>query len=223
MSRKHGEEMIEEFIESEDEDGFDEEVSDDVGISSPAAEDDIDIDTYSDNLSQAQLDRLAGTKRLNSRPDISNLPNGIGRDGMPIFVPGDKIVIERYASFLRGNPYLDTRTYRVQKVDLVTGKLHLWDESLDQYALDNWKHGLKIGQIYKLSLGRLVSSKKKRGRPRKEPVAPPTTPQNTPDDGTIVVKRGRGRPKGVKNRSKDLIRAEKREAADIRAAKKNKH
>lgn len=168
--------------------------------------DDIDLDSYSDNLSSAQIDRLA-KKREPSKPDISGLPNAIGADGMPIFVSGDKIIIERYASFLKGNPYLDTRTYRVEKVDLDTGKVDLWDENLQQYANDNWRHGIKIGQVYKLSLGRLVSSKKTRGRPRKQ--VEENKQVATVTETTTTVKKGRGRPKGSKNRSKDIIKAEK--------------
>ncbi|NBO55926.1 MAG: hypothetical protein EBU84_15370, partial [Actinobacteria bacterium] len=88
--------------------------------------------------------------------------------------------------------------------------------SLCQYATDNWRHGVKIGQVYKLSLGRLVSSKGKRGRPRKNPVVSPVV-VTTPGE-----KKKRGRPKGVKNRSKETIRAEKKEREVARAAKKTK-
>lgn len=159
------------------------------------ATDDIDLDDYSENISAAQVDRLVRPRKTLNKPEISHLPNGIGKDGYPIFVPGDRIVIERYASFLHGNPYLDTRTYRVQKVDHITGKVHLWDEALDQYALDNWKHGVSIGQQYRLSLGRLVSSKKRRGRPRKE--------QTHEEVTQPTEKKKRGRPPGVKNKQKD--------------------
>lgn len=172
------------------------EESDDLELQPPTS-DLPDLDTYSDRLSPDQISFLAAPKKPVNKPDISHLPNGIGKDGYPVFVAGDKIVIERYTSFLHGNPYLDTRTYKVQKVDHVTGKIDLWDESLDQQAVDNWKYGVKIGQQYRLSLGRLVSSKKKRGRPRKEtPHTEITPPSDTP-------KRGRGRPKGAKNKPKD--------------------
>ena len=159
----------------------------------------VDLDTYSDNLSSEQIEHLYAPRKTVSKPDISGLPNAIGPDGFPVFVKGDRIVIERYTSFLQGNPYLDTRTYRVEAVDLDSGRVALWDEELSQYATDNWRHGVKIGQIYKLSLGRLVSSKGKRGRPRKEASPTPTviTSTNQPE------KRGRGRPKGSKNQSSD--------------------
>lgn len=172
------------------------EVLEEEPIVSLPEEDGIDLDGYSENLSSAQLDKLVRPRKTMNKPDISHLPNAIGKDGYPIFVAGDRIVIERYASFLQGNPYLDTRTYRVQGVDHSTGRIHLWDESLDQCALDNWKHGVSIGQQYKLSLGRLVSSKKRRGRPKKEQTTEETTTQST-------EKKRRGRPPGSKNKSKE--------------------
>ena len=62
----------------------------------------------------------AQTKAEAQRPDISRLPdavvNGVARVGV-----GDRIVIERRASFLKGNPYLDTRTYQVKGIDAATG------------------------------------------------------------------------------------------------------
>lgn len=181
---------------------------------------DVDVDTYSDNLSSEQVSRLTGPRKETGRPDISGLPNAIGGDGCPIFVKGDRIVIERRASFLQGNPYLDTRTYRVEAVDLVSGKVNLWDESLNQYATDNWRHGVKVGQVYKLSLGRLVTTKRRRGRPRKET-------NNTATTVTVVTakpteRKGRGRPKGSKNRTKEVIRAEKKNKDTQRAAKRMK-
>lgn len=175
----------------------------------------IDVDTYSDDLSPEQLDLLNAPRKVVNKPDISGLPNAIGPDGFPVFVPGDRIVIERYASFLKGNPYLDTRTYRVESVDLITGRVGLWDEALSQYATDNWRHGVKIGQVYKLSLGRLVSSKGKRGRPRKNVIASPVV------TGPPGEKKKRGRPKGVKNRDREAIRAEKKEKEIVRAARRN--
>ena len=180
--------------------------------------DDVDLDSYSERVDASTIDRL-GKKKESARPDISGLPNAIGPDGIPVFVKGDKIVIERYASFLQGNPYLDTRTYKVEAVDLDTGKVDLWDENLQQYANDNWRHGLKIGQVYKLSLGRLVSSQKKRGRPKKN------AEENKSVTKPFVAgteKKGRGRPKGSKNRSGDVIKAEKAARRDAKLAKKAK-
>lgn len=153
-----------------------------------------------------------GPRKPVQKPDISRLPTALGVDGTPLFGVGDKIVIERYSGALDGCPYLDTRTYRVKSVDLVTGLVALYDEVLFQNAFDNWRDGVTRGQQYRFSMGGTFSTKKKRGRPRKNPVAPKEeVPQGE--------KRGRGRPKGAKNRAKEVIKAEKEEKKARRAAK----
>lgn len=172
----------------------------------------IDVDSVSDTVPEEALS-LGGSRKPVSKPDISRLPNAI-EGGIPQFGPGDKIVIERYASFLKGNPYLDTRTYKVVDVDAFTGKMHLYDESLSQNAVDNWKTGIKSGNVYKLAMGNAVTTKKKRGRPRKNPIEAPK-----PLD-PAAPKRGRGRPKGVKNRAKSVIAAEKATKSIVKAAKR---
>ena len=184
----------------------------------------IDLDTASDTLTTQQVAALTARKAPTNRPDISRLPDAFDEEGMPRFRRADKIIIERYASFLKGTPYLDTRSYRVVSVDSVTGRLELYDDELQQQALDDWKHGMSIGQVYKLPAGRAVPTRKKRGRPRKDAYAAPPPPPPVGPDGKPVKKR-RGRPKGSKNRSKDEIRAEKtaRKSAQVeRHAKRSK-
>jgi len=171
----------------------------------------IDIDSVSDFVSSDAL-ALLGNKAAVNKPDISRLPDAIV-GGVAQFSEGDKIVIERYSGFLRGRPYLDTKTYRVVRMDEFTGRLHLFDEQLDQNAIMNWKEGLRHGTVFKLAMGHAVSTKKKRGRPRKESIG-----------GVVEAKpegekRGRGRPKGAKNRSKEEIKAEKEAKKAARKAK----
>lgn len=148
-----------------------------------------------------------------AKPDISRLPDALDGEGAPLFSVGDRIVIERRAHFLEGNPYLDTRTYKVKGIDEGTGVLSLWDESLSQWACDNFVAGPITGQVYKLAVGRTVSTKRKRGRPRKNPVEAPTTPAPSGP-------KKRGRPPGSKNRSKDVIAAEKAAKLAQRRGKK---
>jgi hypothetical protein len=172
----------------------------------------IDIDSISDFVSDDALAALGNSKPVN-KPDISRLPDAIV-GGIAQFAEGDKIVIERYSAFLRGRPYLDTKTYRVVRMDEFTGRMHLFDEQLDQNAIMNWKEAIRFGTVFKLAVGKVdVSTKKKRGRPRKNPVedVAPVDP-NAP-------KRGRGRPKGAKNRSKEEIKAEKEAKKAARKAK----
>lgn len=162
--------------------------------------------------------------RIASRPAIDDLPDAVTRDTMGRLVllarPGDKLVVERYATVLPGKPWLDTKTYTVQTIDEATGRVHLWDDELQRVALTDYIGGTKAGYRFKLPIkGRpTVASKKKRGRPRK--VQPVTTP-TTDTKGDDAPKR-RGRPKGSKNRSKDEIRSEKTLKAAKKRARKTK-
>ncbi|NCA17944.1 MAG: hypothetical protein EBS90_13035, partial [Betaproteobacteria bacterium] len=76
-----------------------------------------------------QLAEESAAPREATRPDISRLHDAVA-DGVPLFGPGDRIIIERRAVVLKGTPYLDTRTYRVRSVDPETGLMRLWDEAL---------------------------------------------------------------------------------------------
>lgn len=170
----------------------------------------IDIESPSDYVSPDALEAI-GPKASN-KPDISRLPDAVV-GGIAQFREGDKIVIERYSSFLAGRPYLDTKTYRVVRHDEFTGRLHLFDEMLEQNAIMNWKEGLRHGTVFKLAVGKVdISTKKKRGRPRKNPVEAPV-------EKPAGEKRGRGRPKGAKNRPKEVIAEEKAVKKAARAAK----
>ena len=186
----------------------------------PAQVTSTDWDTASETLPADFNSRLRAVPKdkSSSKPDISSLADAIGPDGTPIFCKGDKIVIERYASILPGAPYMDTRTYVVNSIDMETGKVMLWDDSLMQHGTDNWKVGLKNGQVYKFAGLLNLSSKKKRGRPRKNPTAPPAPPPPTDANGQPIKKK-RGRPAGVKNRPKAIIAAEKKEKVALRKAK----
>lgn len=150
------------------------------------------------------------------KPDISHLPAAAVRaeDGtvLPLFDVGDKIVIERHAGMLTGRPWLDTQTYVVQHINDDTGDLKLWNPDLLQFALGNFIKGPARGDDYRLAVeGTPSVGKRKRGRPRKNPVQPVAQPGEK--------KRGRGRPAGSKNRDKDVIKAEKIAKAKERAAK----
>lgn len=175
----------------------------------------VDVDSVSDFVSSDALEAL-GFKTAVNKPDISRLPEAVV-GGVAQFKEGDKIVIERYCSFLKGRPYLDTKTYRVVRHDEFTGRLHLFDEQLEQNAIMNWKEGLRHGTVFKLATGKVdVSTKKKRGRPRKNPV------EDVKEVDPNAPKRGRGRPKGAKNRPKDEIKAEKEAKKAAKAEKVRK-
>lgn len=166
---------------------------------------------------------VTAAEREARKPDISRLPNAISADGSPLFRPGEKIIIERRATVLEGNPYLDTRTYMVVGINTENGNLDLFDESLCQSAMSNWISGLKRGFVFKLARGNEVATKKKRGRPRKNPIEDRTEVKAVPlDDRGQPVKKKRGRPPGSKNRDRDTIRAEKKAKMAQREEKKAK-
>lgn len=175
---------------------------------------DVDLDVVSDRVTPEMTAKLAGAARGN-KPDISGLPDAIA-DGRPLFKVGDKIVIEQYATILETNPYLHTRTYKVTAINHQTGDLQLWDESLCQWGMDNYVKGPMFGQVYKLANGAVVG-KRKRGRPRKNPIAPATVVVAPAPAGE---KKGRGRPKGSKNRPKDVIAEERKLIAAARRTRK---
>jgi len=162
-------------------------------------------------------------ERERAKPDISRLPDAISSDGVPLFRPGEKIIIERRATVLEGNPYLDTRTYMVMGINTENGNLNLFDESLCQSAMSNWKSGLRHGFVFKLARGNEVATKRKRGRPRKNPIEDLTEVKAAPvgEDGKPVKKK-RGRPPGAKNRDRDTIRAEKKAKMAQREERKAK-
>lgn len=175
----------------------------------PRAVSSIDLDTFSDNITdEVYISLLGGGRRVVSKPDISGLPDATTA-GIPNFDAGDKIVIERYASFLKGNPYLDTRTYTVMTLDTFSGRLGLYDESVSQFASANFIRDIRSGNVFKLADGHTVSTKKKRGRPRKGPMLSATETAAAAALAAATPKRGRGRPKGVKNRPADVIAAER--------------
>lgn len=191
----------------------------------------IDENTTQEETPNAFVQSLSAkeAQRLATRPNIDDFADAVVRDELGRHVllvrPGEKLIVERFATILPGRPWLDTKTYTVQSVDEATGRVHLWDDELQRVALTDYIGGTKAGYRFKLPIkGRKITSKRKRGRPRKvvapAPVAQPTAaPVATNPDGT-PVKRGRGRPKGAKNRDRETIAAEKKVKAAARAAKK---
>lgn len=180
-----------------------------------------------DQLDTTLLPELAplrsDAERERAKPDISRLPNAVSSDGTPLFRPGEKIIIERRATVLEGNPYLDTRTYMVVGINTDNGNLDLFDESLCQSALSNYKTGLSKGFVFKLARGNEVAAKKKRGRPRKNPIVDQTEVKAPPVDANgQPIKKKRGRPPGSKNRDRDTIKAEKKAKMAQREEKKAK-
>lgn len=137
-------------------------------------------------------------KRLSRKPRIDHLKDGTVMldDGtvLPLFEVGDRIVAERHISFLQGHPWLDTRTYVVRDINDETGEVHCTDEEMRHYACVGFKHPFTR-----------IKLAPKKGNPFLVPKVekPKAAPQA---DGT----KRRGRPKGSKNRPKEIIEAEKK-------------
>lgn len=169
------------------------------------------------NLSSLSIEN----KRLARRPDTDHLKPGTvqGPDGeiYPLFNAGDKIIVERSCSFLPGNPWLDTYVYEVLSIDDHTGVVQCLDHELGHRSAVSFKSQFqkvflcpKKGNPFTETAKKLAAKEDaRRGEAGKD--GTPADPQ---------VKKGRGRPKGTKNRPKDVILAEKKKKAEEKKAKR---
>lgn len=161
------------------------------------------------------------SSRPRDMPEIGHLKDAIvtSPDGRPevIVPPGGRIVIERRASVIDGAPWLDTKVYDVRGVDQEAGILKLWDPELHHHARENWFVGLSVGSRYKLPPAKGRWDVAPKVKPVPVAVAPTLTPAGEPG-----AKPRRGRPPGTKNRSKDVIAAEKAERAAAKAGKRGR-
>ena len=151
----------------------------------------------------AQLEAAKAT----NKPMIDHLPDAVEKDefGMLTLLarPGEKIIIERVASVLLNKPWLDTKTYVVNTIDAASGDVNLWDDDLKRFAQTNYIKGLQVGYRFKLVTHKgMQIGKKKRGRPKKNPIMEPKPVEL--DINGQQVKKKRGRPPGIKNKSKDI-------------------
>lgn len=168
------------------------------------------------------LSNILAPKRDRSKPVIDHLADAVVRlsDGTPVLVPevGDNIVIERTATVIEGAPWLDTTIYKIVKVDDETGVITLWDAEKSHNVLDNFRVGYRSGsRVYKVPpvRGKWDAPPPKA---RINPITTGTNPSNPGDPN--APKRKRGRPPGTKNRSKEVIAAEKTEREAIKRAKR---
>lgn len=166
--------------------------------------------------------------KVGNKPMIDHLPDAVEKDEMGMLtllaVPGEKIIIERLATILKGKPWLDTKTYTIETIDAATGDLSLWDDDLGRSAMSNFIQGTKLGYRFKLPAGRVGIGHRKRGRPRKNPTGVPEEAKPVQLDANgQPIKKKRGRPPGSKNRDRDVIVAEKKAKIEARKTKKRVH
>jgi hypothetical protein len=179
-------------------------------------------------MARAMMDPTqAEAERESRKPDISWLEDAVAtlEDGtvVPLFNVGDSIVIEQYATLLKNRPWLDTQTYIVRSIDDETGIIKLWNPVLEQQAMNNFITGPKDGGcVFKLAPSRGSIGSKKRGR---SSLVRKNHPDVKAEPETTDKPKRRGRPKGTKNRSKEVIAEEKarvRKEREAKAARKNK-
>jgi len=156
-----------------------------------------------------------------SRPDISHLDLAVDVDdaGNVTFIPevGQKVVIERVTSLLPTRTWLDTSVYTVKDIDPETGALTLYSEELGQWGYSNFMEGLLMGYSFRLppKRGPVIPRRTRLKKAVREELRTLEVPERTPG-----VKKGRGRPKGSKNRPRAVVKAEKVALADLRRAKR---
>ncbi len=138
-------------------------------------------------------------KRLARKPNIDHLPNATvvldDNSILPLFDAGDRIIAERHVSFLWGHPWLDTRVYTVKSINDEKGEVHCIDDELQHYACIGYKHPFTRIKLCP-----------KKGNPFTVPKVK-NAGAGLPD-ATGKPKR-RGRPKGSKNRPKEVIKLER--------------
>jgi hypothetical protein len=158
------------------------------------------------------------------KPDISALRSAVV-EGNFILKKGDYVVIERRRAHFVNQAWLDTRVYRILEEPAVNGDLKLWDPIRMQHARSNWKVGSTLGFDFRLPpSGRnpetcLESGGARRKRKKLLTDKPKLVPTQVMSLDAPEQRR-RGRPKGTKNRPRDVVQAEKRARLEERRAKK---
>lgn len=185
-----------------------------------------DDDCGFDSISAAMANEEKERARLANKPIIDHLDDafeGTGKDRTFVVPRGEKVIVERVATVLSGTPWLDTKVYTVISIDGVTGNVTLRDEEAEHNTLVNYLVGPERGYKFKIPPGRkAISLARKRGRPKKNKVvgAPESSkPIVVGPDGQPIKKR-RGRPAGSKNRTRDVIMAEKAAKVEKRRDRK---
>lgn len=127
----------------------------------------------------------------------------------PVFDIGDRIVVDVRTRLLNGDPWLHTLVGKVRSIDDDTGIVSLMDEESDiRNPMVRW-----VSFMDELQDFRLAPAK---GDPFAVSAIKAATKPVVPVEG----KRGRGRPKGSLNRSKEEIAAERDAYRKMREEKK---
>jgi hypothetical protein len=156
-----------------------------------------------------QIKETFAPARAAQKPNIDNLDDAIvdvENHGIVLLPqPGEGLIIQ-YPQAWR-----DTTYYTIHDINYETGTVWLWNPQRKQWASTNFIDAKQHGLVFKVppegasELRMAIAlGQRKRGRPRKNPLEQAIAPVKEKSD------RGRGRPKGTKNRPKEIIEAEKR-------------
>ena len=158
------------------------------------------------------LHALAPEERLRrreaKRPTVDHLEAGVADvDGnlVALFDVGSRVIVERRTSIGQGSPWwLDTKQYTVNGIDDDTGKVLLFDDDLLHHGVANFKNPNHIFKLCPLKGNPFRVQRTKQADDK---------PVQAVADG---AKKHKGRPKGSKNRPKDIIAAEKKARREAR-------
>jgi len=135
------------------------------------------------------------------KPDCSNFDSAIGIDDSSneeVFLAkiGENLIIE-----YTNHPWWETTRYIVEKI-FENGDIRLWNAERIQYSMTNWKIAPKngINIFLENKRGVILRGKRATGRKKEKSEIVQVTPVALNPDGS-PIKRGRGRPKGSKNRA----------------------
>lgn len=203
-------------------------------LETPAVGPEPEVDETAEALKDAHLSDDARRMRWQSRrPPILHLKSGVVQhfderdpvtkllpvEKLPLFDVGDRIVVDVCTKLLRPwlnkygevvYPWLHTIVGKVRSIDDETGLVTMYDEDSDMRAPTvryvNFKddlHDFRLAPAKGNPFNVVAAAK---------PIKPPPAPGE--------VRRGRGRPKGSKNRSKEEIQAEREAYKKMREERK---
>jgi len=156
-----------------------------------------------EKLSQTSVN----SKQRAWKPNLNRFPDAcvLLDSGTTIFVPevGDKIAIEF------ANDWQDTAYGIVKFIDYETGNFRIWSERKSYHVMSNFFDKSLIFKLAPKNIGSLRSKSKK--------IQVKSFEDLYNEDSN--KSRGRGRPKGSKNRSKNVIVEEKKKNEDVRRRK----
>jgi hypothetical protein len=160
------------------------------------------------------------SRRTQNRPDITWLKSAIV-DGKFTLHKNDFLVMERRLITQESRPWLDTKCYQIISEPTEDGDMRLLECIRQCNALLNWKKAIEYGYDMRVppkgrnpetlfqSLGK--RRRRKRFLKPQEPVENSSTTQLVSSDSCDQKKRGRGRPKGSKNRPSEEVAKAKAE------------